>query len=68
MRHWREKSNKLAKKGETISGRKLVPWDDRMCGLETDGCAATSHWDQSPARRQDTVLLGGLCCIAYEQV
>ena len=27
-----------------------------------------SHWDQSPARRKDAVLAGGICCAPDEQV
>ena len=54
-------------------GKKAVQWDHRACGgargrpgWNTEGCAGTSHLDQSDAK--DTVLVGGICCILDEQV
>ena len=53
--------------GETASGRKPVQWDHRTCvgtrgrsGQNTEGCAGASHWDQSSARRTDTMLTNSL--------
>ena len=60
---------------ETASGREPVQWDHRACGgthgrsgQNTEGCAGATHWDQSPPRRKDTVLAGGIRCVLDEQV
>ena len=37
-------------------------------GQDTEGCAGTSHGGQSPARRRDTVMVGGIRSISDEQV
>ena len=34
----------------------------------TEGRAGASRWDQSPARRMDALLAGGICCALDEQV
>ena len=39
-----------------------------VAGQNTEGCAGASHLDQSPARRNDTLLAGGICCVPDEQV
>ena len=51
-----------------------VQWDHRVCGgargwrgQNTKDCAGTSCRDQSPVRRKDTVLAGGICRILHEQ-
>ena len=67
LRHWQAKSHKLAKRE---SGKKPLQRDHRTCGgargrpgRNAEGCAGASHWDQSPARRKDTVLPGGTRCV-----
>ena len=39
-----------------------------VAGQDTEGCTAASHTGQSPARRKDIVLVGGVCGILEEQV
>ena len=39
-----------------------------VAGQKTEGCAGAPHRGQSPARRKDTVLVGGVCGILDEQV
>ena len=49
--------------------------DHRVCGgprcrpgQDTEGCTGAPHRGQSPARRKDIVLVGGVCGILDEQV
>ena len=77
----RKRADQLAKKGsQAVSETPPVGESqsngmiERAAGLvgrpgqNTEGCARASHWDQSPARRKDTVLPGGICCVPDEQV
>ena len=52
-----------------------VQRDHRTCGgtrgrsgQNVESCVGASHWNQSPARRKDTVLAGGICCVPDEQL
>lgn len=61
--------------GESASGRKSVQREHRTCGgprcwpgQDTEGCTGAPHRGQSPARRKDTVLVGGVCGVLDEQV
>ena len=59
---------------ETTSGEKPVQWHRTSCGArcrpgqDTEGCVGASHRNQSPARRKDIVLAGGICSVLDEQV
>ena len=80
LRHWRGRSHRLAKREARPSWRdhqwgKANPmisssaqWDSWLVSQNTEGCAGASQWDQNPARRKDTMLAGGICCIPDEQV
>ena len=80
LRHCRGKSHKLAKMEARPSrrdhqwvkaspmGSSNVQWDSCWQGQNTEGRAGASHWDQGPARRKDTLLAGGICCVPDEQV
>ena len=37
-------------------------------GQDIEGCTGAWHWGQSPARRKDVVLFGGVCGVLDEQV
>ena len=45
-------------------------WCGTLCrsGQNTESSAGTSKRGRSPARRKDTLLAGGICCVPDEQV
>ena len=54
---------------------KVSPTDPRACGgarcwpgKDIEGCTGAPHGSQSPARRKDVVLVGGVCGVLDEQV
>ena len=71
----REESSEVRCARETASGRKSVQQDHRarggprcLPGQGTEGRIGAPHGGQSPARRKDIVLVGGVCGILDEQV